>query len=263
MLSEKAVDRGYRLVRFEAIGSTNEEGLARARQGETGRLWLVADRQTQGRGRSGRAWDSPQGNLHASLLLRDAAPPRVAPQLGFVAGVALWEAVTRVTGSRQGLAIKWPNDLLLDGAKVAGILIESTTCADGGFACVVGFGVNCRTYPTGLPYRATSLAAVHGAAVTRDRILAALSETIIEGLDAWRAGADFGAVRRAWMDRAIGRGTPLGVFQNDRRIEGCFGGIDEDGRLLLDTAHGVATIQAADVFLNSDRSPARSGRGEP
>src|SRR6476646_7487966 len=124
-LDARASAAGVRLVAHEVLGSTNAEALSLARQGESGPLWVVADRQTAGRGRRGRAWISEPGNLYASLLLTDPAPAERWPQLSFVAALAVYDAVIAVASAfAPRLAIKWPNDLLLDGAKFAGVLIE-------------------------------------------------------------------------------------------------------------------------------------------
>src|SRR5882757_12883 len=147
---------GVRLISLDLVASTNSEALALAGRGECGPLWVVARRQTGGRGRRGRAWVSDTGNLFASLLLTDPAPPPRCPELAFVAALAVHDAVMEVAGSAKAdLTIKWPNDLLLNGAKLAGILIEG----DGAGAVVVGIGVNCVSHPGDMEYPATDLAA--------------------------------------------------------------------------------------------------------
>ncbi len=133
--------RGWRVVRYGAIDSTNEEARRRALGGDAGRLWIVADEQTAGRGRRGRVWISPKGNLHASALVIDPCPPVVAAQLGFVAGVALVRAARDLGATDVGL--KWPNDLMSQGVKCAGILIEGIGLGGARSACAVGIGVNC------------------------------------------------------------------------------------------------------------------------
>ena len=141
--------RGVRLLSLDEVDSTNDEGKRFVAEGERGPLWIVAGRQTHGRGRLGRQWVSTPGNLHASLVLSGGSHPSLAPQLGFVAGVALIDAVRRVTGLGERLALKWPNDLLLDGGKLAGVLLEGVPIATGDprapHECIVviGIGVNC------------------------------------------------------------------------------------------------------------------------
>ena len=121
----------------------------RARSGDPGRLWIVASTQTKGRGRHGRVWSSPPGNLHASLLLIDPAPRHKVAELGFAVGVAALLGLREILTKDQSLAIKWPNDLLYGGAKLAGILLESAVLPDGRLACVAGIGVNCGWHPCG------------------------------------------------------------------------------------------------------------------
>ncbi|HEY8578884.1 MAG TPA: biotin--[acetyl-CoA-carboxylase] ligase [Beijerinckiaceae bacterium] len=242
----EAARRGCRLEAFATLGSTNDEAMARARQGDPGRLWIVAEEQTQGRGRQARPWASPKGNLHASLLLVDACAPRAAPQLGFVAGVALVDAL-QAAAPGVAFALKWPNDVLRDGAKLAGVLAEGAMLKGGGFACVVGFGVDCLWSPDDLPYPATNLAAC-GAAVAPADLLPALSDAMARRLDLWRGGAGFADIRRAWLGRAGGLGAPLRVQTGRDRFEGVFETIDDDGRLILATPAGRRSVEAADVF---------------
>ena len=162
--------------------STNEEARRRALAGDPGRMWIVADEQTAGRGRRGRAWISPRGNLHASALLIDPCPAPIAPQLGFVAGVALARAARDIGAAEVGL--KWPNDLLSNGAKCAGILVESAALASRGAAYVVGVGVNCAQAPEGLDYAAACLTRANGPAVSPGELFERLVSAVRR--DAWR-----------------------------------------------------------------------------
>ena len=166
-LDPRASAAGVRLIAHEVLVSTNAEALALAGRGERGPLWVTAGRQTGGRGRRGRTWVSERGNLFASLLLTDTAPPEHWPELAFVAALAIHDAVAEVAPAlRPQLFIKWPNDLLLDGKKFSGILIEGEGGSSGG-AVVVGIGVNCVSHPADTDYPATDLAAA-GAAVTAE-----------------------------------------------------------------------------------------------
>ena len=155
--------------------STNEEARRRALAGDPGRMWIVADEQTAGRGRRGRAWISLRGNLHASALLIDPCPAPIAPQLGFVAGVALARAARDIGAAEVGL--KWPNDLLSNGAKCAGILVESAALASRGAAYVVGVGVNCAQAPEGLDYAAACLTRANGPAVSPGELFERLARS--------------------------------------------------------------------------------------
>ncbi len=249
-LGSAATARLYRLAAFDSLGSTSDEAMACARAGDAGRLWVTAATQTAGRGRHGRPWTSPPGNLHASLLLIDPSPPQISPQLGFVAGVALIDAL-RAMAPTSTFGLKWPNDVLSGGAKLAGVLVEGSSLIDGRFACVIGFGVDCAHHPDALAYPATNLAAL-GAPCAPAELLRSLADCVAHWLDVWRAGADFPAIRRAWLERAAGLGQPMlariGERTGERTVEGAFETIDEQGRLVLSTSSGRVTVEAGDVF---------------
>ncbi len=160
MLGEAARAAGYRLIVRDVVASTMEEARRALDQGEPGRLWIVARSQNAGRGRHGRQWGSPPGNLYASLLLTDPCEPALAPQLGFVAGLALHDAVARLLGPAAAtLRLKWPNDLLLGGAKMSGLLLEGGSRA-GRLNVILGCGVNIASCPSDTPYPATYLKAL-------------------------------------------------------------------------------------------------------
>jgi BirA family biotin operon repressor/biotin-[acetyl-CoA-carboxylase] ligase len=225
--------------------STNADLIALARTGIEEGLWLRAERQSGGRGRQGRAWDSPGGNLYASTLvrLRPADPP--APTLALVAAVALEEAAGAYLSSRRPPArIKWPNDLLIDGAKLAGILLERTDDA-----IVIGIGVNLAHHPEHLDRPAISLAA-HGAPVSPVDFLATLAETFARWIGIWR-GEGLAPVRARWIERAHPIGTALTARLPDgQAIDGLFDGLDAGGALILRLASGTRhVIHAGDVFL--------------
>lgn len=224
--------------------STNDDLTGLARDGAPEGLWLRADRQTGGKGRQGRAWFSPPGNLHASTLvrLREGDPP--APTLALVAAVALHE-VAGAHAPAAKIEIKWPNDLLAGGAKLAGVLLERT-----GQAVVVGFGVNLAEHPTDVERAATSLAALTGAAPDVGSFNEDLADSFARWLASWRGGG-FAVVRAAWLDAAHPPGTALAVrTASGGRVEGLFDGLDEDGGLRLRLAGGnVQVIHAGDVFL--------------
>ena len=238
----------YRTVAFERLGSTNDEAMARLRSGDPGGLFVVAASQTGGRGRRGRSWASPPGNLYASLALVDPAPLAVAPQLGLVAGVALVSALRSLLDDDPRLTLKWPNDVLLDGAKLAGILLESAILPDGRLGCVAGFGVNCVSHPTGLSYPATDLAAA-GVPRAPAAILAALSEAFAMTMVRWDRGRNFAAIRSDWLGVAAGLGDAITVATPSGPLTGRFGGLGPAGHLLVDTTHERVTIDAGDVFF--------------
>jgi BirA family biotin operon repressor/biotin-[acetyl-CoA-carboxylase] ligase len=245
---------GTRFLLLDATESTNDDALRAAREGDPGPLWIVANEQRAGRGRHGRPWTSPPGNLYASLLLTDPCEPALAPQLGFVAGIALHEAVASVTGaSPPRLALKWPNDLLFDGAKVSGLLLEGHHVG-AALAIVIGFGVNVASAPTGTPYPATTLQAIH-AAVTREALFSALARSFAEAFGAWKSSqhlntADpFASIRRLWLERAAGIGSEVVLRLPAGERRGIFDGLDRSGRLRLQTPGGVELIDAGDLFF--------------
>lgn len=245
-LSDEAGVAGYRLAVFDTLGSTNDAAFDLAVRGAN-RTWVVAREQTAGRGRHGRLWQSPPGNLYASLLLVDFVPPSRTPQIGLVAGVALAEAVQHLVADPARVRLKWPNDVLFDGGKLAGILIEARSLIGGAYAVVVGFGVNCRSRPDGLPYRTAALAEAGARRAGPETVLAALSERMAFWLATF--AQDFDAVRRAWLSLAAGLGLPLTVKTAARTFEGVFQTIDATGRLILSGQAGTHVIEAGDVFL--------------
>ena len=240
-----------RVLRLDTTQSTNADALGLARDGENGPLWIVAREQSHGRGRRGRAWQSPAGNLYASLLLIEPCAPDVAPQLGFVAGVALIDAIGDLIGAAHPVKLKWPNDLLSDGAKLAGILIEGSRRADGAFLCVIGIGVNCRSHPAELPYAATHLAEIAGHDAAPDTLLPLLDRAVLRRLAEWDAGRNFNAIREAWLFHAAGQGGSVEAILHDRTIRGRFETIDAQGRMIVATDRGPHVVDAGDVCFTS------------
>jgi BirA family biotin operon repressor/biotin-[acetyl-CoA-carboxylase] ligase len=235
-------DSGARLV--AVTGSTNDDVAALAREGAEEGLWLRAERQSGGRGRQGREWRSPEGNLYASTLvrLRPGDPP--APSLALVAAVALYE-VAAAFAPGAAMAIKWPNDLLAGGAKLSGILLERE-----GEAVVVGFGVNLAAHPEDIVRPATSIAALTGGAPEPGAFLDVLAGAFARWLGRWR-GEGLAPVRAAWLAAAHPRGTALSTrIAGGAAVEGLFDGLDHDGALRLRLADGtIEIVHAGDVFL--------------
>jgi BirA family biotin operon repressor/biotin-[acetyl-CoA-carboxylase] ligase len=238
---------GVRHQRYETLGSTNAEALARARAGERGPLWISAAAQTGGRGRRGKSWVSPPGNLYATLLLTEPSPPALAPQLSFVAGLAVHDAVAVCApGLASKLRLKWPNDLLLDRRKLSGMLIEAES--QPRFSVAIGIGVNCVSHPADTGYGATDLQANNVAVAAQD-LLPRLAAAMNARLTQWGAGAGFAAIRSDWLDRAANLGETIMVRLPEREITGIFEGIDADGRLLIATPDRTTeTVAAGDVF---------------
>jgi len=251
-MNREATDlAGVRHIAYETLGSTNAEALARARAGERGPLWISAQSQGAGRGRRGSTWVSLPGNLTATLLLSKPSPPELAPQLSFVAALALHDAVLQ-SAPQLGplLKLKWPNDLLLGAKKLAGILIEGES--DQHFAVAIGIGVNCAAHPDDAAHPATSLAAV-GALVTPAQLLDVLSVAMRHRIGQWNSGQGFAAVRGDWLKRAAGLGEDIRVRLPERELSGRFQGLDDAGRLLLEQPTGIATVTAGEVFAMGER----------
>jgi BirA family biotin operon repressor/biotin-[acetyl-CoA-carboxylase] ligase len=255
-LSPLASQGGYRLEAFETIGSTNAVALERARAGDPGKLWVVSKAQESGRGRRGRAWATPTGNLAATLLLVETYELKTAATLGFVAGLSLADALDAVFSDnpslgRARIGLKWPNDVLVDGATLSGILLESTLLPEGRFAIAVGIGVNVVSHPEGLPYPATSLK-VLGSACDAETLFLALSDSWRENYALWNEGRGLGAIRLRWLERAAGLGGEVAVRVEDRVIRGIFETIDEDCRFVIRDEDGERIrIAAGDVHFGA------------
>ena len=243
----------FRLLSVERIGSTSEEAKRLAAEGAPEGTLVWAREQTAGHGRRGRAWVSPPGNLYFSLILRPDCAPATAAQLGFAAALAVGEAALRWLPEGARLDYKWPNDVLLDGRKLAGILLESQLAADGRLDWVVlGIGVNLASHPSATEYPATSFTAAGASGATAADMLKALSERLAVWYACWNGGEGFAALREAWLARAHGLGAPIRVRLEHEELAGSFAGLDVDGALLLDAAQGRRRVLAGDVF------PARS-----
>ncbi|MGJ4944402.1 biotin--[acetyl-CoA-carboxylase] ligase [Bradyrhizobium sp. HKCCYLS1011] len=261
-LGSRAAQAGYRLVAFDQTGSTNAEALAHARQGERGPCWFVTTEQTAGRGRRNRPWIAPRGNLASSVLeLLDVAPA-VAATLGFAAGLSIESALRQVSleaALRAGgrgqftFALKWPNDVLANGQKLCGILLEAEQ-VQAGLAVVVGIGTNVIAAPTGTPTPATSLKTL-GIDIAAEDLFSALSDSWTEFRGIWNNGQGFGDIRRLWLERAAGLGEAVAIRSGHAIIEGTFDTIDEQGCMVVRTREGrLVPITAGDVHFGSAAS---------
>jgi BirA family transcriptional regulator, biotin operon repressor / biotin---[acetyl-CoA-carboxylase] ligase len=247
-LSEDVKGTGFQLLHVTRVESTNEAAM-RAVMAGADQFWLVADEQTKGRGRHGRDWVSPPGNLYASLGLNAPCPAAFTPLLGFVAGLSLAEAILDLApGLRPLLHLKWPNDCLIAGEKCAGILLEGSSLPGGGQALVIGIGVNVAEVPAGLDQAATALRA-HSRGIEASAVFDRLAERFVANLALFDAGRGFPAVRAAWLDLALPVGSPIRVRLPAGERQGAFAGIDPDGHLLVEAAGRVETIMVGDVFL--------------
>ncbi len=247
---------GYRLAFYDSVDSTNAEGLRAGLSGQEGGLWVWAGEQQEGRGRAGRSWVSRAGSLYASLVLRPNVPLAIAMQLSLLAGVAAHDAVTSLaagSGARADIRLKWPNDLLADGAKLGGILLESASGGrDGAPVVVIGTGLNLALAPGDLGRSVACLKDLGIGASAREAF-AALAWTTAEWLARWNEGLGFETIRSAWLSRAQGVGAAVSVRMGGDLLTGTFLGLDEDGALRLGAADGVIRrITAGDVSLERE-----------
>lgn len=232
--------------------STNAEGFRRAPV-LTGPTWIVSEVQTAGRGRRARPWASPRGNFHATLVLKPEGPPETVALRSFAAALALRDAVVALSGLPDSLRLKWPNDVLLNGGKLAGILLESTGLGGATPVLCIGIGVNLIAAPDPAEMEQgavppVSLLAETGHRVTPDAFLAALAPAY----DAWETvfqARGFAPLRDAWLASAARKGELIRARTGDQTREGVFDGIDDHGNLLLRMAKATVAIPAAEVFF--------------
>ncbi len=229
---------GYRLVALDAVDSTNAHAARLTAEGETGPLWIWARQQTAGRGRRGRDWVSRPGNLYATLLLTLPVAAATAPQLGFLAALAIHGMIGELLPG-PALLLKWPNDVLLDGAKISGVLSESLgPGADGRLRLAVGCGVNLAHAPHDTRYGATCVAAHGAAGATPDAALQSLARGFDRWLSVWAEGRGFDEVAAAWMARTWPLGRPMRITVGSDQIAGRFAGLTSSGALVLEQADG-------------------------
>lgn len=248
-LGSRAAERGYRVAAFDTLDSTNAEAMRRARAGDVGPLWIVVRDQTAGRGRRGREWQGTQDDLAASLLITLDVTPSIAATLGFVAGIAVHDALCHCAPGIT-LALKWPNDVLANGSKVAGILLESET-VQGRLAVVTGIGVNVVSAPEDVPFPATSLRAC-GVSVTATSLLSQIADCWVDTFELWDGGRGMCEIVECWLARAAGRSGAISVRSGERTIEGIFERLDERGNLVVRTADGSPTsIAAGEVYFGN------------
>jgi BirA family transcriptional regulator, biotin operon repressor / biotin---[acetyl-CoA-carboxylase] ligase len=239
---------GFSLRCYDTIGSTNDEARQLARDGASDGTLVWAAAQKAGRGRRGRPWQSPPGNLYFSLVLRPDVPVSRAPQLGFVTALAVGDALDRLVGSGLRLSFKWPNDVLAGGKKVSGILLESEMAVSGGLDFVItGVGVNLASAPRDLEYPATSLADQGFPGITAAMLLEVLATDFARWAECWR-GSGFAPIRAAWLNRASGIGAAIRVRLERMTLDGRFLDLDDDGALVLEGNDGRRRIAAGEVF---------------
>lgn len=242
---------GARLEIVEELDSTSLEAKRRIAAGETGPLWICARRQTAGYGRRGSSWMQQEGDLAATLAFAPGAPADRLPQISFVAALALADAIDDLAPGAR-VRLKWPNDVLVNGAKIAGVLLELETGPDGRAMVCLGIGVNIVSAPTGLDYAATRLADVasgRGPPPSAERLLEKFDAALARRLRQW-TGQGFEATRADWLARAAGLGAEARVRVAEEDFFGRIAGIAADGALLLDRPDGRMSVAAGSLFIS-------------
>ncbi len=243
-----ALPPGFSLRAFDDVGSTMTEARSLAEGGAPSGMVVWAKSQQQGRARHGKQWVSAVGNLYTTTVLRPGVPPAQAANLGFVTALAVADVVDTALGTGRAL-LKWPNDVLVDGGKISGILLElGPVLADGTVDWVlIGTGINVRLHPPAFDRPVTSLLA-QGADLAVEAVLRGYLAALAAQFACWQAEG-FAAIRAAWLARAHAIGTPLRVQLPKLSRQGQFAGLDDDGALLLqDEAGGLCRVTAGDVF---------------
>lgn len=239
-----------RIEVFPTLDSTSLEAKRRSALGEAGPLWIVALKQTAGYGRRGSEWLQEEGDIAATFLYRAEAPADRLPQLSFVAALALVEAISRFA-PRAPLALKWPNDVLANGAKIAGLLLEHVGDAP---LIALGAGVNIVSAPRGMAYPTARLLDFMTEAPPAPRgFVEALDETFAFRRRQW-AGEGFRPIRTDWLDRAAGRGQSMRVNTPGGVVEGVFEDLDLSGALILNSNGERRAVAAGAVLPPSARS---------
>ncbi len=248
-LTSLQVPEGYDLRAFDVLDSTNAECRRLAAEGARGNIWVAAAAQSAGRGRRGRAWQSPKGNLFASLLYAIDCDLATASQLSFVSALAVRDTVADIMQSGTRVSCKWPNDILVEDRKISGILLEST--GEGGARpghVIIGIGVNVNSHPAGTPFPATSLKAELGREIETAAVMQGLAQSMAHWVTCWRDHG-FPLIRRAWKETARGLGDEIIVRLPKEDLRGRFVDLDDRGALILEFDGERRHITAGDVFF--------------
>jgi BirA family biotin operon repressor/biotin-[acetyl-CoA-carboxylase] ligase len=227
----------YHLLSYDVLDSTNEEAKRLAGGGASHGAVIWAKRQTHGKGRMGREWISPEGNLYVTFLLKPSCGVERFGELSFIAAMACVETIEAVVADAYDIHCKWPNDILLSNQKIAGILLESFNANDQTLVqdenwVAVGMGINIESHPDHVLFPATSLRAQGVELISAKIVLSRLVYNFMQQYDHW-CKKGFKDVRKSWMSRAYMLGHKLCVMQGDDAVEGVFEGIDTDGAMLL------------------------------
>ncbi len=228
------------------IDSTNLEAARLSAAGHQSSVWIRADEQTAGRGRAKRLWRSEPGGLYATVLLMPECDLRVAPQLSLVMSLAVYETIVVFVPAHR-VKLKWPNDCLVDGAKISGILAEG--CGSDPLRLALGCGINVLSAPVELPYR-TSCLRMFAPDIQVDDVFDVLQRQTSSWLSLWRNGTGFPEIREAWIHRSVPLGTFLSVSSGVVVIKGHYAGLSGDGALLLeDEVNVIHAVYAGDVTM--------------
>jgi BirA family transcriptional regulator, biotin operon repressor / biotin---[acetyl-CoA-carboxylase] ligase len=239
----------FKLLTYDSIDSTNEEAKRLAEKGAAEGIVVWAREQTAGRGRRGRKWVSNEGNLYCSMLLRPQCHAFKAMQLSFIASLGMAEAVASVLPKGTFVDCKWPNDVLVEGRKVSGILLESQTVPLGGMDwLIIGAGLNIRHYPEDVEFPATSLDKQGARNVTPEMMLETFCRRFLAGYVTWK-NLGFQPARKAWLRRAAWIGKEITVRLERETLKGEFKDLDKDGALILLQDGNERRITAGDVFV--------------
>ena len=234
----------FEVRHYDSIGSTNDEAVRLANEGAPHGTVVHADRQTVGRGRLSRRWQSPPGNLYVSIILRLGLPPERTTEISFISALAVADAIETMLPKQERTTLKWPNDVLVRDGKISGILLEQA-----GDALILGIGINVLQPPGGVSYNVSTIVGCGGLG-TVDGMRSALLTALANWLDIWQRDG-FAAVRSAWLARAHPPGTALRVAVGAHTIEGRFADLAPDGALLMDTDEGRKRYLAGDVSLSA------------
>jgi BirA family biotin operon repressor/biotin-[acetyl-CoA-carboxylase] ligase len=234
------MSKQFTVWHHDKIGSTNDEARRLATEGAPHGTVVHADEQTAGRGRLSHNWFSPPGNLYVSILLRTAQPAARAAELSFLAALAVADTVEALLPRQVRAMLKWPNDVLINGAKIAGILLEQIDQAT-----IMGIGLNVLEAPSNAAYKTTTIVA-NGGIASVDGARDILLDRLGHHLSAWQADG-FGPIRAQWLNRSYPLGAMIRASSAGEPVAGNFAGLDLDGALLLDTPHGRQRIVAGDV----------------
>lgn len=233
----------FRLISLDSVDSTNAHAARLAAEGEAGPVWIWAREQTSGRGRRGRDWVSRPGNLYATLLISLPVAGATAAQIGFVAALSIHDMIAGFLGCTDDLCLKWPNDVLLGGRKVSGILTESLgtgTTGDDRISVATGCGVNLAHAPADTRYSAASIAEYRpGAGISPETAMRALAEQFDHWLSIWNNGTGFEAIRTEWLERSFAPGRAMTVRLGEEDVIGAFDGLTSNGALVLEVADGT------------------------